>query len=59
MKSEGSSAGAGVTWEFVRDFSALMYRVSKRGYTGVYDQAWLDRGGELGVVVGLKVVEGG
>ncbi len=36
-----------------------MYRVSERGYTGVYDQAWLDKGGELGVVVGLKVVEGG
>lgn len=54
VMSEGSSEG--LSWEFIRDWAALMHRVTGRGYTGVYDQGWWDVAGHLGVYVGLRVV---
>lgn len=52
----GDGATEGISWEFVRDFAALMHRVSTRGYAGVYDQGWWDVAGSLGIYVGLRVV---
>ena len=55
MANDGASEG--ISWEFIRDFSAIMLRVTRRGYTGVYDQGWWNVARSLGVYVGLRVVE--
>ena len=52
-------ATEGISWEFIRDFSATMLTVTRRGYTGIYDQGWWNVAGTLGVYVGLRVVEMG
>ncbi|KAL9067169.1 MAG: hypothetical protein Q9161_007065 [Pseudevernia consocians] len=52
-------ATEGISWEFIRDFSAIMLRVTRRGYTGVYDQGWWNLARTLGVYVGLRVVDVG
>lgn len=57
VASEGSTDG--ISWEFIRDFSATMLSVTKRGYTGIYDQGWWNVARSLGVYVGLRVVEAG
>lgn len=57
VASDGASEG--ISWEFIRDFSAIMLRVTTRGYTGVYDQGWWNVAGTLGVYVGLRVGEVG
>ena len=54
---DGSSEG--ISWEFIRDFTAVMLRFTKMGYTGVYDQGWWNAARTLGVYVGLRVVEMG
>ena len=53
---DGSSEG--ISWEFVRDWSALMFRLSTRGYTGLYDQGWWNAAGTLGLYIGLRIVDG-
>lgn len=53
---DGSSEG--MSWEFIRDWSAVMFRLSTRGYTGLYDQAWWNAAGTLGLYIGLRVVDG-
>ena len=35
-----------------------MFRLTSRGYTGVYDQGWLDTAGTLGLYIGLRIVDG-
>lgn len=57
VANDGSSEG--IPWEFIRDFSATMLRVTRRGYTGVYDQGWWNVAGTLGVYVGLRVLQVG
>lgn len=58
MANDGATRG--ISWEFIRDWAELMWRVTSRGgYTGVYDQGWWDVARELGVFVGLRVVEKG
>ena len=41
------------------EFSENMFRVSRRGYTGVFDQCWYNVAGTLGVYVGLRVMQVG
>lgn len=53
VANEGATEG--ISWQFIRDFSAIMLRVTRRGYTGVYDQGWWNVAGTLGVYVGLRV----
>ena len=55
ITSEG--AGEAISWEFVRDWAALMHRVTEQGYTGIYDQGWWDVAGRLGIYVGLRVAD--
>jgi len=46
----------GIPWEFVRDFAELMVEVTRKGFTGCYDQGFWNVAGTVGVYVGLRYV---
>lgn len=45
-----------IPWGFVRDFATVMGVMSRRGFTGCYDQGYWDEMGEFGIYVGLRIL---